>query len=511
MASQIRKMLTQLFGTPEYRLLILGFDASGKTTILYKFKLNEFVQTIPTIGFNVETIKHNNSNLTIWDVGGCDKIRPLIRHYFENTKGIIFVIDSQEKCQYRQLEIRDELWRIFGEDTLFDVPVLIYLNKMDMGDGLQPQDIIREMKLNEVRNRQWFVQQCSALRGDGLYEGLNWLIHAIKSPSPTTAVEYVDANTRMEDQRFEEKSLQWLSQVDDDSNEEFMKKLESRQMDNFDHRVLLRAIWIYLKTIGRRRTVELIFSWIRAYVEDFNETLVYFWIQIVHYAIESTTTLATDFAGFLLMNPQLLNESELPLTYYKRETLFSDQAKIMVVLPDVKHLPSIVPSSQRKVDNSLTKDELPVSVTKDEPQVIDLNDDDFLNAFECCSLTNWSHKTHLRMAWLYLTRNERRVAVNKIFDGIKNFIKTSPIARKTTFHFTMTYFWIQMIDAAIAVSPKDLNFETFIGLNQHLMNGGLFLEYYTKDTLLNNPIARQEMVLPDVKPLPTVVVKRNVK
>ncbi|KAG4069767.1 hypothetical protein HA402_003208 [Bradysia odoriphaga] len=169
MTSQIRQMLTQLFGTPEYRVLILGFDASGKTSILYKFKLNEFLQTIPTIGFNVETIKHNNSSLTIWDVGGCDKIRPLLRHYFDNTKGIIFVIDAQENCQYRRLEIKDELWRIFGEETLHNVPVLIYLNKMDIDNGLQrlqPYDIITEMKLNELRHRQWFVQSCSAKTGN---------------------------------------------------------------------------------------------------------------------------------------------------------------------------------------------------------------------------------------------------------------------------------------------------------------------------------------------------------
>ncbi|XP_037038799.1 uncharacterized protein LOC119076212 [Bradysia coprophila] len=499
MTSQIRQMLTQLFGTPEYRVLILGFDASGKTSILYKFKLNKFLQTIPTIGFNVETIKHNNSSLTIWDVGGCDKIRPLLRHYFANTKGIIFVIDSQENCQYRRLEIKDELWRIFGEETLHNVPVLIYLNKMDVDDGLQPYNIINEMKLNELKHRQWFVQSCSAKTGIGLYEGLNWLVNAIKSPT-LSAAEYVYSN-RMEDQLFEEKSLLWLSQVDDDTNEEFIEKLESRKMGHFDHRVLLRSIWIYLKTIGRRKTIELIFPCIKAYNTDCNETLVYFWIQIVHYAIEATTTLANDFAGFLLMNPQLLNEAALPLTYYKRETLFSDQAKTMVVLPDLKHLPSIVPSSTRAVEKPLEHQ---------EPSVVELSDDDFLNNFESCTLTNWSHKTHLRMAWLYLTRNERRVAVNKIFDGIKNFIQTSPIARKTTFHFTMTYFWIQMIDAAIAQSPKDLGFETFISVNQHLMNGGLFLEYYTKDTLLNNPIARQEMVLPDVKPLPSVILRAKV-
>lgn len=498
MASQIRKMLTELFGTPEYRLLILGFDASGKTAILYKLKLNEFVQTIPTIGFNVETITYDRIALTIWDVGGCDKIRPLIRHYFENTKGVIFVIDSQDSCRHRQLEVKEELWRLFGEDGLSNVPVLFYLNKSDIAHGLQPDNIIKEMKLNELRHRQWHVQPCSARTGDGLYEGLNWLIAALKSPS--TASDNISSSNKTEDDHLEGKqSLQWLSQVDDDSMEDFIESLEKRKIEHFDHRILLRAVWSYLNMFGRRKTIEAVFDTVKAYAVDVNETLIYFWIQIVHYALAATKNPSNNFVGFLLMNPQLLNETDLPLTYYKADTLFSDEAKRTVVLADVKHLPSILPSSsssQKIVEKKLHHQ---------EEKGVELNDVDFLTDFESCKLTNWSHKTHLRMAWLYLSRNERRVAVNKIFDGIKNFIQSSPIARQTTFHFTMTYFWIQMIDLAIAQSPKDINFETFLGLNTHLMNGGLFLDYYRKETLLNNPVARQEMVLPDIKPLPTMV------
>lgn len=496
MASQIRSMLKKLFGSPEYRLLVLGFDASGKTTILYKLKLNDFIQTIPTIGFNVETITYNKTMLTMWDVGGCDKIRPLLRHYFENTKGIIFVIDAQENGSERQLEVKEELWRIFGEDSLINVPVLIYLNKIDVGHGLQPENIIKEMKLNEIRHRQWFVQPCSAKTGDGLYEGLNWLISALKSP--TTTCEHHSNKT--EESLFEVNALQWLSQVDDDTTNEFIKTLEGRKVEIFDHRVLLRTIWSFLKMYGRRKTVETVFDTIRTYVSDGNETLIYFWIQIVHYALEASKNPTDDFAGFLLMNPQLLNETELPLSYYEKETLFSDNAKGTVVLPDVKHLPSILPSSTQ------TNDATEKTFHQEEP-ASDLNDDDFLNQFESGTLTSWSHKTHLRMAWLYLNRYGRRVAVDKIFDGIKNFIQSSRIARKTTFHFTMTYFWIQMIDLAIAQSQKEIRFEAFLSLNPQLMNGGLFLEYYKKETLLNNPVARREMVLPDIKPLPTMVSK----
>eukprot|EP01048_Picozoa_sp_COSAG05_P019013 COSAG05_NODE_2891_length_2535_cov_3.156814_4_plen_155_part_01 len=96
--------------------LQVGLDAAGKTTILYKLKLGEIVTTIPTIGFNVETVEYKNISFTVWDVGGQDKIRPLWRHYYQNTQGLIFVVDSNDKD--RVGEAHDELHRMLSEDEL---------------------------------------------------------------------------------------------------------------------------------------------------------------------------------------------------------------------------------------------------------------------------------------------------------------------------------------------------------------------------------------------------------
>ncbi|CAM8878504.1 unnamed protein product [Rhodiola kirilowii] len=75
-----------------------GWSRCGcKTTILDKLKLGRIVTTIPTIGFNVETVEYKNISFTVWDVGGQDKIRPLWRHYFQNTQGLIFVVDSNDR------------------------------------------------------------------------------------------------------------------------------------------------------------------------------------------------------------------------------------------------------------------------------------------------------------------------------------------------------------------------------------------------------------------------------
>merc|ERR1719449_498061 len=101
------KLFAQLVGKQEMRILMVGLDAAGKTTILYKLKLGEVLTTIPTIGFNVETVEYKNISFTIWDVGGQDKIRPLWRHYYQNTQGIIFVVDSNDRDRIG--EARDEL------------------------------------------------------------------------------------------------------------------------------------------------------------------------------------------------------------------------------------------------------------------------------------------------------------------------------------------------------------------------------------------------------------------
>merc|ERR1719451_223836 len=91
------KLWSKLIGKIDAKIVMVGLDAAGKTTILYKLKLSEVVTTIPTIGFNVETVEYKNISFTVWDVGGQDKIRPLWRHYYQNTQGLIFVIDSNDR------------------------------------------------------------------------------------------------------------------------------------------------------------------------------------------------------------------------------------------------------------------------------------------------------------------------------------------------------------------------------------------------------------------------------
>merc|ERR1712053_49773 len=140
------KVFDKLFGKKEMRILMVGLDAAGKTTILYKLKLGEIVTTIPTIGFNVETVEYKNISFTVWDVGGQDKIRPLWRHYYQGTNAIIFVVDSNDRERIDDSSgtdnsAKEELHRMLAEDELRNAPVLVLANKQDLPNAMNVDEI----------------------------------------------------------------------------------------------------------------------------------------------------------------------------------------------------------------------------------------------------------------------------------------------------------------------------------------------------------------------------------
>ncbi|KAL1803655.1 hypothetical protein ACET3Z_032302 [Daucus carota] len=177
MGLSFTKLLSSLFAKRELRILMVGLDAAGKTTILYKLKLGEIVTTIPTIGFNVETVEYKNISFTVWDVGGQDKIRPLWRHYYQNTQGLIFVVDCNDR--ERVMEARDELHRMMNEDELRNAALLVFANKQDLPNAMNAAEITDKLGLQALRQRYWYIQSTCATSGEGLYEGLEWLSNNI--------------------------------------------------------------------------------------------------------------------------------------------------------------------------------------------------------------------------------------------------------------------------------------------------------------------------------------------
>eukprot|EP01119_Soliformovum_irregulare_P001588 TRINITY_DN11304_c0_g1_i1.p1 TRINITY_DN11304_c0_g1~~TRINITY_DN11304_c0_g1_i1.p1 ORF type:complete len:182 (+),score=32.86 TRINITY_DN11304_c0_g1_i1:64-609(+) len=178
MGGYFAKALGSLFGMKQdVRILMVGLDAAGKTTILYKLKLGEVVCTIPTIGFNVETVEYKNLNFTVWDVGGQDRIRKLWRHYYRGSQGIIFVVDTNDR--ERISEAAEELKYLCTEDELRDASILILANKQDLPSALSLSQVTDRLEMHNYKDRKWYVQSTSATTGQGLYEGLDWLSRTI--------------------------------------------------------------------------------------------------------------------------------------------------------------------------------------------------------------------------------------------------------------------------------------------------------------------------------------------
>ena len=148
--------------------------------IVFKLKLGDVVTTIPTIGFNVETVEYKNISFHVWDAGGQENIRPLWRYYYNKAQAIIFVVDSSDRERIDDSNdhansAKDELHRILQEDDLRNASLLVFANKQDVPDAMNVEEVTNRLGLNNIRNRRWYIQGTSAPIGAGLYEGLDWL------------------------------------------------------------------------------------------------------------------------------------------------------------------------------------------------------------------------------------------------------------------------------------------------------------------------------------------------
>lgn len=136
-------------------------------------------QTVPTIGFNVETLQYQNIKFQVWDLGGQTSIRPYWRCYYPNTDAIIFVVDSADTDRLNIA--KQELMAMLEEEELKDAILLVFANKQDMKGAKNAAEVSKELGLATIKNRQWSIQETSATKGRGLFEGFDWLVTCIKS------------------------------------------------------------------------------------------------------------------------------------------------------------------------------------------------------------------------------------------------------------------------------------------------------------------------------------------
>ncbi|KAI7803402.1 putative ADP-ribosylation factor-like protein 5C [Triplophysa rosa] len=166
------KLMT-VFGDREHKVIIVGLDNAGKTTILYQFLTKEAVQTTPTIGSNVEEISVKKTRFLVWDIGGQDSLRATWNSYYCNTEIVIMVVDSTDR--ERLTLNKEELHRMLAHEDLQNASVLVLANKQDMKNSMTAAEISQSLTLSSLNARSWHVQACCALTGEGLPASLDWM------------------------------------------------------------------------------------------------------------------------------------------------------------------------------------------------------------------------------------------------------------------------------------------------------------------------------------------------
>jgi len=172
-------ILRKLKSSPdrELRILLLGLDNAGKTTILKSLASEDISTITPTQGFNIKSVQSEGFKLNVWDIGGQRKIRPYWRNYFDNTDILIYVIDSADTKRFEETE--QELQELLCEEKLVGVPILVYANKQDLIGSATSAQIAEGLSLHTIKDRVWQIQACSATSGEGVRDGMEWVLKNI--------------------------------------------------------------------------------------------------------------------------------------------------------------------------------------------------------------------------------------------------------------------------------------------------------------------------------------------
>lgn len=170
--------LVSLFSKQEHKVIIVGLDNAGKTTIIYQFLMNEVVHTSPTIGSNVEEIVCKNTHFVMWDIGGQESLRSSWSTYYTNADFLIMVIDSTDR---ERLHIcQKELHEMMHHEDLKKARLLVFANKQDVANCMSAAEISQQLNLTNIKDHTWKIQACCALTGSGLSNGLEWMLEMAK-------------------------------------------------------------------------------------------------------------------------------------------------------------------------------------------------------------------------------------------------------------------------------------------------------------------------------------------
>lgn len=152
------------------KILILGLENAGKTTVLRQLTHDDVEGVTPTTGFNYKSVQSEGFRIDVWDIGGQKAIRGYWSEYFTGTSVLIFVVDSTDLDKLE--EVASELQKLLSAEELKKVPIVIFANKQDLPTAMHKDELIGVLDLVSVKDRTWVVSECSARTGEGLESGM---------------------------------------------------------------------------------------------------------------------------------------------------------------------------------------------------------------------------------------------------------------------------------------------------------------------------------------------------
>ncbi|OQE23609.1 hypothetical protein PENSTE_c008G03240 [Penicillium steckii] len=182
----------------EMRILMLGLDNAGKTTIVKRIMNEDVTSVSPTLGFIIKTIDFEGYKLNIWDVGGQRTLRSYWKNYFEKTDTLVWVVDATDRLRVE--DCREELAGLLLEEVcrfpmtiyivilraksilkrLMGASLLVFLNKTDVEHCMTEEEVRERLGLDLIKTHKWTILPCSAMTGHNLQEGLKWVVQDAK-------------------------------------------------------------------------------------------------------------------------------------------------------------------------------------------------------------------------------------------------------------------------------------------------------------------------------------------
>ena len=221
-----------------FKIIILGMQNAGKTTILYRLSLGQLVKTTPTIGSNVEELNYNNVKFQAWDLGGQESTRSVWDVYYMNTDAIVYVIDSQDEEYYEESKL--QFHKLLRNSALKNATILIFANKQDLSEVKDVNRLIQDYELDKIKDHIWHIQPCSALKGEGLVEGIKWLSEQLvfrgKNNFPNNPYENDSNNNNDNDNESKVVSETVNNMLKTDNSENNININKAAEMNKFEEK-----------------------------------------------------------------------------------------------------------------------------------------------------------------------------------------------------------------------------------------------------------------------------------